>query len=193
MEELPRVLYPEAAIRDRVQELGQAIGRDYAGRRPVLVTVLKGAAMFVADLIRHIDLRTRVDFMSISSYEGTPTGSGVVRILKDLEQDIGGDDVIVVEDIVDTGLTLTYLLSALQAREPASLAVCTLLDKSVRRITPLDIRYRGFDCPDLFVVGYGLDYDGRYRNLASIVAVDPQELAEDPLSLVPMLEDGSRS
>jgi hypoxanthine phosphoribosyltransferase len=127
--------------------------------------------------------------MSISTYGSESQPSGVVRIMKDLDQDIGGEDVIVVEDIVDTGLTLSYLLSVLEARGPASIEVCALLDKSVRRITPLGIRYRGFDCPDRFVVGYGLDVGERYRNLPFILAVDdPTALAEDPDALLPFLE-----
>jgi hypoxanthine phosphoribosyltransferase len=178
------VLYPEAEIRDRVRELGQDITRDYAGRPPVLISILKGGVVFLADLIRKIDLPLRVDFMSISAYASGSESSGVVRILKDLDHDIGGEHVLVVEDIIDTGLTLSYLLSALAAREAASVEVCTLLDKSVRRIAPLDIRYRGFDCPDRFVVGYGLDYLERYRNLPFIIAVNDQaDLAADPAAL----------
>jgi hypoxanthine phosphoribosyltransferase len=182
------VLYTAGDIRDRVRTLGEGITREYAGREPVLISVLKGGALFHADLLRAIDLPASVDFMSISSYgEGS---SGVVRIMKDLDRDIGGRDVIVVEDIVDTGLTLTYLLSALRSREPASVEVCALLDKSVRRITPIDIRYRGFDCPDKFVLGYGLDYDEVYRNLPFIVAVhDMEALSEDPLAFVSFLEE----
>lgn len=187
MQEQVTVLYTAGDIRDRVRALGEGITREYAGREPVLISVLKGGAMFHADLLRAIDLPASVDFMSISSYgEGS---SGVVRIMKDLDRDIGGRDVIVVEDIVDTGLTLTYLLSALRSREPASVEVCALLDKSVRRITPLEIRYRGFDCPDRFVLGYGLDYDEIYRNLPFIVAVDDMDaLSADPLAFVPLLE-----
>jgi hypoxanthine phosphoribosyltransferase len=185
--DLTTVLFTARAIEDRVRDLGQAITRDYQGREPVLVSVLKGAAMFHADLLRAIDLHASVDFMSISSYGAA--SSGVVRIMKDLERDIGGRDVILVEDIADTGLTLTYLLSTLRAREPASLEVCALLDKSVRRITPIDIRYRGFDCPDTFVLGYGLDYAEVYRNLPYIVAVrDMDVLARDPLVLAPLLD-----
>src|SRR2546426_6980900 len=127
--------------------------------------MLKGASVFLADLFRSIDLPVRVDFMSISSYGASETTGGVVRILKDLDHDIGGEDVIVVEDIIDTGLTLSYLLATLRERSPASLEVCTLLDKSARRIAPLEIKYRGFDCPDRFVVGYGLDHGERYRNI----------------------------
>jgi hypoxanthine phosphoribosyltransferase len=183
------LLYTAREIRDRVRELGAAITRDYAGREPVLVSVLKGSAVFLADLLLAIGVKARVDFMSISTYGSGSQPSGVVRIMKDLDQDIGGQDVIVVEDIVDTGLTLSYLLSVLKARRPSSIEVCALLDKSVRRITPLEIRYRGFDCPDRFVVGYGLDVGERYRNLPFILAVDdPAGLAADPDALLPFLE-----
>jgi hypoxanthine phosphoribosyltransferase len=176
------ILYTAGQIRDRVRDLGGAITRDYAGRQPVLISVLKGGAMFHADLLRAMDLEASVDFMSISAYGAG--SSGVVRIVKDLDQDILGQDVILVEDIVDTGLTLTYLLGTLREREPASLEVCALLDKSARRITPIDIRYRGFDCPDRFVLGYGLDHGERYRNLPFIVTVeDVGALDEDPLAL----------
>jgi hypoxanthine phosphoribosyltransferase len=131
--------------------------------------VLKGAAIFLADLFRQVRVPVRVDFMSISAYGGEGSDSGVVRIVKDLEQDIGGEDVLVVEDIIDTGLTLSYLLSTLRARDPRSIEICTLLDKTARRIAPLEIRYRGFECPDRFVVGYGLDVAQRYRNLRDIL------------------------
>jgi hypoxanthine phosphoribosyltransferase len=188
VEEPATVLYTAREIQERVRDLGGAITRDYAGRSPVLISILKGGAMFHADLLRAIGVRARVDFMSISSYGAG--ASGVVRIMKDLDEDIGGQDVIVVEDIADTGLTLSYLLSTLRARDPASLEVCALLDKSARRITPIDIRYRGFDCPDRFVVGYGLDYEERYRNLPFIMAVDDMDtLAADPLILADMLGD----
>jgi hypoxanthine phosphoribosyltransferase len=183
------VLFSEEQIQSRVADLGRAIARDYAGRSPVLVTMLKGAVVFLADLFRAIDLPVRVDFMSISSYGSDSEASGgVVRILKDLDQDIGGEDVIVVEDIIDTGLTISYLLATLRARQPASLEVCALLDKTVRRILPVEIRYRGFECPDRFVVGYGLDHGERYRNLPLIVAVDDQTaLTDDPDLLAPLL------
>jgi hypoxanthine phosphoribosyltransferase len=178
------VLFAAGDIRERVRELGNAITRDYAGREPVLVSILKGGAWFHADLLRAIGGHASVDFMSISAYGAT--SSGVVRIMKDLDRDIGGRDVLVVEDIVDTGLTLTYLLSTLRARRPASLEVCALLDKSARRITPIDIRYRGFE--------YGLDYAEVYRNLPFIVAVeDLDALAEDPLALVPLLGEAGDS
>ncbi|MGH2573431.1 MAG: hypoxanthine phosphoribosyltransferase [Actinomycetota bacterium] len=196
MSEIATVLFTEGQIRGRVRDLGRAITRDYAGRSPVLISILKGGVVFLADLFRQIDLPVRIDFMSISSYgAGSEATGGVVRILKDLDQDIGGEHVIVVEDIIDTGLTLSYLLVALRAREPASLEICTLLDKSARRIPPLDIRYRGFECPDRFVIGYGLDHDERYRNLPIILALDDQAaLAEDPDALTaflgPMRERG---
>ena len=190
MEVAASILYTAHDIRDRVRNLGAAISTDYAGREPVLISILKGGAMFHADLLRSVAVRASVDFMSISSYGAG--ASGVVRIMKDLDQDIGGKEVVLVEDIVDTGLTLSYLLSTLRARDPASIEVCTLLDKSARRITPLDIRYPGFDCPDRFVVGYGLDYGELYRNLPFIMAVDDLDtLAEDPLALSPLLgEEG---
>jgi hypoxanthine phosphoribosyltransferase len=183
------VLFSEEQIQSRVADLGRAIARDYAGRSPVLVTMLKGAVVFLADLFRAIDLPVRVDFMSISSYGSDSEASGgVVRILKDLDQDIGGEDVIVVEDIIDTGLTISYLLATLRARQPVSLEVCALLDKTVRRILPVEIKYRGFECPDRFVVGYGLDHGERYRNLPLIVAVDDQTaLTDDPDLLAPLL------
>ena len=188
MSDVATVLFPAPAIQGRVRELGGAITADYAGRSPVLISILKGGVIFLADLIRVIDLPLRVDFMSISSYGGGSKASGVVRILKDLDQDIGGEDVIVVEDIIDTGLTLSYLLGTLWSREPASLEVCALLDKSVRRIPPLTIKYRGLECPDRFVLGYGLDYDERYRNLSMILAVDSQSsVAEHPEDILPYL------
>jgi hypoxanthine phosphoribosyltransferase len=187
------LLFSQDEIQSRVGELGRAIAGDYRGRSPVLVSVLKGGVVFLADLLREIDLPVRIDFMSISSYGGGSDGSGVVRILKDLDHDIGGEDVLVVEDIIDTGLTLSYLLAVLAARRPSSLEVCTLLDKSARRIPPLDIRYRGFDCPDAFVVGYGLDHGERYRNLPFILAIsDVLALAEDPDALIPFLTEDPR-
>ena len=187
------VLFSEEQIQSRVADLGRAIARDYAGRSPVLVTMLKGAVVFLADLFRAIDLPVRVDFMSISSYGSDSEASGgVVRILKDLDQDIGREDVIVVEDIIDTGLTISYLLATLRARQPASLEVCALLDKTVRRIVPVEIKYRGFECPDRFVVGYGLDHGERYRNLPMIVAVDDQTaLTDDPDLLAALLAAGT--
>jgi hypoxanthine phosphoribosyltransferase len=177
-------------IRRRIEELGRTITGDYEGREPVLISVLKGGSVFLADLIREIALPLAIDYMSISRYGGATESRGRVRIVKDLDQDIGGRDVIVVEDIVDTGLTLSYLLSTLESREPASMAVSALLDKSVRRIVPLEVRYRGFECPDLFVVGYGLDFQERFRNLRDIVAVhDLDALRADPDLLLPFLHE----
>jgi hypoxanthine phosphoribosyltransferase len=192
VEQIGTVLFTASEIEERVRALGQEITGDYAGREPVLISILKGGAMFHADLLRAIDLPASVDFMSISSYGSG--SSGVVRIIKDLDDDILGRDVILVEDIVDTGLTATYLTTALAGREPASLQICALLDKSARRITPVPIRYRGFECPDRFVVGYGLDFGEVYRNLPSIVAVEDMDaLAADPLALAPLLEASEAS
>jgi hypoxanthine phosphoribosyltransferase len=174
-----RILFGEDQIRGRVEHLGAEITRAYRGRSPVLVTVLKGAVVFLADLVRAIDLDVRLDFMSISSYGGSGEAAGVARILRDLDEDIGGRDVVVVEDIVDTGLTLSYLLSSLRDRGPASLEVCALLDRTARRIAPVRIRWVGFELPDVFVVGYGLDHQGRYRNLPYLVAVDRQSILDD--------------
>ena len=187
MPEGVRVLFSPDEIASRVAALGEQIEREYAGRSPVLVSVLKGGTVFLADLFRHIDLAASVDFMSISRYEESADATGVVRILKDLDHDIVGRDVIVVEDIIDTGLTLSYLLGTLRQRDPATLEVCTLLDKAVRRIAPLEIRYRGFDCPDVFAVGYGLDAGERFRNLPFIVAVERSVVGEDPDALLPLL------
>jgi hypoxanthine phosphoribosyltransferase len=194
MPEVASVLFGREDIRRRIEELGRAITGDYEGRAPILVSVLKGGSVFLADLIREIRLPLAIDYMSISRYGGASESMGRVRIVKDLEQDIGGRDVIVVEDIVDTGLTLSYLISALESRDPASVEVCALLDKSVRRIAPLTIRYRGFECPDVFVVGYGLDFQERYRNIPDILAVqDLAALGVDPDALLSHLPGGSGS
>jgi len=188
MSVVANVLYGREDIRRRIEELGRTITGDYEGRAPVLISVLKGGSVFLADLIREVRLPVSVDYMSISRYDGAAESMGRVRIVKDLDDDIGGCDVLIVEDIVDTGLTLSYLISVLESRRPASIEVVALLDKSVRRIAPLEIKYRGFDCPDVFVVGYGLDYGERYRNLPDILAVqDLQALAEDPDALLPFI------
>jgi hypoxanthine phosphoribosyltransferase len=186
--DVARVVVGREDIRRRIEEIGRTITGDYEGRAPVLISVLKGGSVFLADLIRAIALPVAVDYMSLSRYGDASESMGRVRIVKDLDQDIGGRDVIVVEDIVDTGLTLSYLLSVLESRGPASVEVCTLLDKSARRIAPVDIRYVGFDCPDVFVVGYGLDFQERYRNVPDILAVgDLAALAADPDLLLPFL------
>lgn len=192
MPEVASVLFGREDIRRRIEELGRTITGDYEGRAPVLVSVLKGGSLFLADLIREIRLPLAIDYMALSRYGDATESMGRVRIVKDLEQDVGGRDVIFVEDIVDTGLTLSYLISVIQSREPASVEVCALLDKSVRRIAPVTIRYRGFECPDVFVVGFGLDFQERYRNVPDILAVqDMTALAEDPDLLVPYLPNGA--
>jgi hypoxanthine phosphoribosyltransferase len=179
--DLVSVLFGREEIRRRIEELGRTITGDYEGRAPVLISVLKGGSVFLGDLMREIGLPLSIDYMSISRYGGAAESMGRVRILKDLDQDIGERDVIVVEDIVDTGLTLGYLISVLESRSPSSLRVCALLDKAARRIAPLEIRYRGFECPDEFVVGYGLDFRERYRNIPDLLAVqDMAALEADP-------------
>ena len=190
MPDVASVVFGREDIRRRIEEIGRTITGDYEGRAPVLVSVLKGGSLFLADLIREIALPLAIDYMSISRYGDAAESMGRVRITKDLEQDVGGRDVIIVEDIVDTGLTLSYLLSVLRSREPASLEVCALLDKSARRIAPLAIRYRGFECPDVFVVGYGLDFQERYRNVPDILAIDDlAALNADPDLLLPYLPE----
>jgi hypoxanthine phosphoribosyltransferase len=162
------VLISEKELRERVLELGAEITRDYAGRPPLLIGVLKGAIMFMADLARAIHLPVEIDFMAVSSYGTATKTSGIVRIVKDLELDLSGRHVIVVEDIVDSGLTLSYLQRGLLAREPASLEICALLLKEGLQRVDLEIRYVGFKIPPEFVVGYGLDVAERYRNLPEI-------------------------
>lgn len=188
MTEVASVLFGREGIRRRVQELGRTIAGDYVGREPVLITVLKGGAVFLADLIRATPIPLEPHFMAISRYGGAEESLGRVQILLDVDVDLAGRDVILVEDIVDTGLTLRYLLGVLRARGAASLEVCTLLDKAIRRIVPLTPRYVGFECPDRFVVGYGLDFRERYRNLPDILQVeDLDTLKADPDVLMPRL------
>lgn len=170
-----RLLIDTARLQLRVRELAEELGHEYADKSPVFVTVLKGATQFLVDLTRACRFDMEIDFMSISSYGASHASSGVVRIEKDLSTDITGRHVVVVEDIVDTGLTLNYLLRVLKAREPASVAVCALLDKEVRRIVELPIAYRGFSVPDEYVIGYGLDYAQLYRNIDAVYAVEDVE------------------
>ena len=179
------LLISRARIAERTAALGVELGRLYgAGRPPVLVGVLKGSTLFLADLVRAMTTDVAVDFMSISSY----SQSGVVRIVKDLDDDIRGRDVVIVEDIVDTGLTLHYLRKTLEGREPSSLRAVTLLDKTARRIIPVALEYAAFEIPDVFVVGYGLDFQGFYRNAPDILAVrDLARLANDPRLIVDQL------
>ena len=165
------VLLDSRTIQERVSELGRQITQDYSARKPHLVGILKGASVFHADLVRSIDLELSFDFMAVESYGNLTQSSGEVRILKDLDDSINGRDVLLVEDIVDTGLTLHYLLENLQRREPGSVQVVALLNKPSRREIEVPLAYVGFEIPDEFVVGYGLDYDQRYRNLPDICAL----------------------
>jgi hypoxanthine phosphoribosyltransferase len=168
------VLIDEAALRQRIEELGEEISADYDGREVLLVGVLKGAVFFMADLMRQLSLPCEIDFMAISSYgEGTDS-SGVVRILNDLDSNITDRHVLILEDIIDTGLTLSYLMRNLGAREPASLEVCALLVKHGRRETDVPVKYVGFEIPNRFVVGYGLDFGERYRNLPHVAVLEPE-------------------
>jgi hypoxanthine phosphoribosyltransferase len=169
---LGEVLVSETDLSERVKALGEEISRDYRGRSLLLVGVLKGAVFFLSDLMRFIDLPVEVDFMAVASYGSATDSSGVVRILKDLDASIEGRDVLIVEDIVDSGLTLQYLLRNLGARNPRSLAVCALLTKPARRKVDLPTRYVGFEIADTFVVGYGLDHAERYRNLPYVAALE---------------------
>ena len=162
-------------LQRRVAALGAEINRDYAGRDLVMIGVLKGAVLFLADLMRELEIPCEVDFMAVSSYGSATDSSGVVRILKDLDASIDGRDVLLVEDIVDSGLTLHYLLKNLRAREPRSLEVCALLTKPDRRRIDLPIKYVGFEIPNRFAIGYGLDHAQRYRNLRFVAALQPEE------------------
>jgi hypoxanthine phosphoribosyltransferase len=162
------VLFDSRTILKRVRELGNRIAQDYHGKTPHLIGILKGASIFHADLVRAIDLELSFDFIAVGSYGKRTQGSGEVRILKDLDESLEGKDVLLVEDIIDTGLTLHFLLQTLQARNPSSLSVVALLNKPSRRKIDVQVNYVGFDIPDEFVVGYGLDYGQRYRNLPDI-------------------------
>jgi hypoxanthine phosphoribosyltransferase len=173
--DVAEVLLDEERIQRRVVELGEAISADYAGRELTLVSVLKGSLPFMADLMRAIRLPVRIDLMEVSSYGGTSTEtSGLVRILKDLSSSIADQDVLLVEDIIDTGLTLNYLLRYLRGKSPRSLRICTLLDKPARRLVDIPVDYVGFTIPDQFVVGYGLDYGEFYRNLRFVGVLKPE-------------------
>ena len=166
------VLVTQDDLAARVRELGREIAADYAGRDLLLVGVLKGAVFFLSDLMRALDAQCEVDFMAVASYGSSTDSSGVVRILKDLDASIEGREVLIVEDIVDSGLTLNYLLRTMRARNPASLEVCALLTKPERRKVDLPIRYVGFEIPNRFVIGYGLDYAEKYRNLPFVAVLD---------------------
>jgi hypoxanthine phosphoribosyltransferase len=178
MPDVKEVLIPSSDIQEKLTEIGERITEDYKGKRLLLVGVLRGAVIVLGDLMRKIDLPCEIDFMDISSYGTGTSSSGVVRILKDLEEDITDRHVLVVEDIIDTGLTLSYLLRSLQARKPASLEIFALLSKPSRRRVELGVKYLGFEVPDEFVVGYGLDFAGAYRNLPDICVLKPEVFAK---------------
>ena len=173
-DDIGAVLADEEQIRLRIKELGDRITADYAGREPLFVGVLKGCFIFMADLVRACDLKCTVDFMVVSSYGSGTVSTGAVEIVKDLSQDIAGRDIIIVEDILDSGNTLSYLTRIMKARNPASIRIVTLLDKPDRRTAEVQADYVGFTIPDSFVVGYGLDFDQRYRNLPFIGVLKPE-------------------
>ena len=176
MAERIRVLLSEEEVNERIRQIGEQISKDYEGRQVHLICVLKGGSFFMCELAKRITVPVSLDFMSVSSYGGGTKSSGVVKIVKDLDEPLDGKDVIVVEDIVDSGRTLSYLLELLGKRNPKSLALCTMLDKPERRVVDVKVDYTGFNIPDEFVVGYGLDYAQKYRNLPFIGVV---ELGED--------------
>lgn len=188
-EVLGKILFPSSVINDKVSELGNRITEDYSGKDLLLISVLRGGVIFLTDLARKIDIDLTIDFMSISSYHGIhQTSTGVVKITKDLEDSIEGKDVIIVEDIIDTGLTISYLLRNLKSRYPVSIEICTLLDRNVRRIANINIKYIGFSIGEEYLVGYGLDYKQKYRNLDSIyelkldmVKKDIEHLQNEPV------------
>lgn len=172
MSETVRVLISEADVNAKIAELGRQISEDYAGESVFLLCILKGGVFFTTELAKRISVPVSLDFMSVSSYGAQTESSGVVRIVKDLDTSIEGKNVLVVEDIIDTGRTLSYLLDNLKQRGPKSLKLCALLDKPERRVTEVEVDYKGFQIPDEFVVGYGMDYDQKYRNLPYIGVVE---------------------
>jgi hypoxanthine phosphoribosyltransferase len=171
-EAIGEILVQADDLQHRVRELGEQVSRDYQGKDLLLIGVLKGAVFFLSDLMRHIDVPCEVDFMAVASYGSSTDSSGVVRILKDLDAPLEGRDVLIVEDIVDSGLTLQYLMRTLEARKPRTLEVCALLTKPERRKIETNARYIGFEIPDKFAIGYGLDYAERYRNLPYVAALE---------------------
>ena len=172
--DIQEVLFSQQQLEERVSQIAQEITRDYAGKEIVLISVLRGSFVFMADLCRRIDLPCTIDFMSVSSYGKGTSSTGQVQITKDLSGDISGKHILVVEDILDSGNTLSYLLKLLEQRKPASIRLCTLLDKPDRRVKPVEVHYSGFTIPDAFVVGYGLDYAEHYRNLPYIGILKPE-------------------
>jgi len=179
--DLEKILFTEEQIRQRITELAREISQDYAGRELVLVTVLKGAVFFLTYLAHAMKIPVRLDFLGIASFSPGKALPGVVRISKDLDQDIHGMDVLLIEDIVDTGLTLRYLLNILSGRQPRSLEVCTFLDKSTRRLVDVPVKYRCFEIPDRFVVGFGLDYGQQYRTLPCVGILKSQVYQSRPM------------
>lgn len=174
LNDVESVLLSAEELAKRIEEIGAEITKDYAGKEILMIGVLRGAVIFMADLARAIKVPVAIDFMAVSSYGSGTSSSGVVRILKDLDEDVAGKHVLVVEDIIDSGLTLNYLLDNLKSRKPASIKLCTLLNKPERRKVKVDIDYNGFDVPDYFVIGYGLDYAEKYRNLPFIGILKPE-------------------
>ena len=168
MKESVRILIPEDKVDERIAQLGEQISQDYAGRQVHLIGSLKGSIFFICELAKRITVPVTMDFMSVSSYGAGTKSSGVVKLIKDLDEPINGKDVLIVEDIIDSGRTLNYLLKNLSSRQPASIRLCTMLDKPERREVEVEVDYMGFRIPDEFVIGYGLDYDQRYRNLPYI-------------------------
>ena len=173
-QDIQEILFSEEVLNNRIKELANEINRDYEGKNLVVVGILKGSVLFAAELIKNIAVKCEIDFMAVSSYGSSTETSGVVRILKDLDSSIEGKDILLVEDIVDTGITLSYLLKYLQARKANSIEIISLLNKPIRRKTDLDVKYIGFEVPDGFIVGYGIDYAEKYRNLPFIGILKPE-------------------
>lgn len=169
-----RILISEEELQKKVNEIGAQISRDYAGKQLLLVGILKGSIVFMADLMRAITIPARIDFMAVSSYGSGVKTSGVVKIIKDLDINLEGYDVLIIEDILDSGMTLSYLVELLKSRNPASVEICALLDKPERHKVEVDLKYKGFTIPDEFVIGYGLDYAEKYRNLPYVGILDPK-------------------
>ncbi|WP_270167106.1 hypoxanthine phosphoribosyltransferase [Paenibacillus sp. SYP-B4298] len=178
LDDIQEILYDAGQIQDKIKELGETLSRDFEGRNPLVICVLKGAFIFMADLVKTITVPLEIDFMAISSYGQSTKSSGVVKIIKDLDVSVEGRDVLIVEDIIDSGLTLSYLIDVLERRNSKSVTVVTLFDKPTRRTVDLEADYTGFSLPDEFVVGYGLDFAEKYRNLPFIGVLKPEVYAK---------------
>ncbi|MDR1253689.1 MAG: hypoxanthine phosphoribosyltransferase [Oscillospiraceae bacterium] len=174
MNDIERVLFNEECLKNAVNEIGRKISSDYRDKNLLMVSILKGSVVFMSDLIRAISIHCMVDFMCVSSYGSGPKTSGVVKILKDLDIEIAGYDVLIVEDILDSGITLSYIMELIRARNPASIRICTLFDKPVKRDVAIKLDYKGLEVPDEFIVGYGLDYNEKYRNLRFVGVLKPK-------------------